>query len=247
MRFEEFIRIILQSQKREEPLEVCQKGLPLGLDLTEEVVFSKKNTDAVLFRHTCVTGPRRNDFLKRLLITLSCLYEKDEACFLALSTNPEYADLMRLKNIDVTVPYIRNKEDLLLAKTALKELLELRETGKGYPKLFLILGDLERLPACNEQRDLQEYREIFDMLSRKKDVEVLTCVDLLESVFAGYPGAFIGVNNCLVSAYEEGKADVTYVQNDTSLSQPIATIYPSIPTLEETIIYLNALVKNNEV
>ena len=40
---------------------------------------------------------------------------------------------------------------------------------------------------------------------------------------------------------EEGKADVTYVGDDISLSMPIPITYPSEPSVMETVIYLNAL------
>ena len=65
--------------------------------------------------------------------------------------------------------------------------------------------------------------------------------DLMRSIFSGFPGAFVGVGNCLVSLREEGKADVTYVNDDASMSLPIPIHYPSAPLVMETIIYLNAL------
>ena len=192
-------------------------------------------------RNTCVTGAGRTNFIRRLLITLSCLYEKDEACFFVISTHNEYGELLRLHSIDVTVPYIRNKNDLDQAIDTIKELLRMREYGAGYPRLFVIVDGLDDLPDCNGNNDLTEYREIFDLLMRKSDVELISGVDLARSIFAGYPGAFLGIGNCLVTIREEGKADVTYVNDDSSMSLPAPITYPSEPTVMESIIYFNAL------
>ena len=117
----------------------------------------------------------------------------------------------------------------------------MREYGAGYPRLFVIVDGLDDLPDCNGNNDLTEYREIFDLLMRKSDVELISGVDLARSIFAGYPGAFLGIGNCLVTIREEGKADVTYVNDDSSMSLPAPITYPSEPTVMESIIYFNAL------
>ena len=90
-----------------------------------------------------------------------------------------------------------------------------------------------------------EYREIFDLVSRHDDVEVITGVDLKKSIFSGSPGAFVGVGNCLVSTREEGKADVTYVGSDVTLSAPAPILYPTEPDLADTIVFLNSIDKRN--
>lgn len=244
MRSDEFIKKISQmSAEDDEKFETLQKGLPLGLDMADGVVLSQKQTGAVSIRHTCVTGVKRGSFIRRFLITLACLYEKDEACFLVLSPNTEYGELLRLKNMDVTVPYLKNKEDLEMGKSTLRDLVRMRENGEGYPRLFVVLDGLEALPECNANGDLEEYREILDMLARHKDIDVISGVDLLKSIFSGYPGAFVGIGNCLVTTREEGKADVTYVNSDTSLSQPTPMLFPDAPSMTETVIYLNSLNK----
>ena len=118
----------------------------------------------------------------------------------------------------------------------------MRETGAGYPKLFLVLDGLESLPECNVEEDLAEYRDIYKLLMRKDGVEIITGVDLKKSIFAGFPGAFLGVGNCLITIDESGKADLTYVSDDSSLSLPISIDCPSEPSLAESVSFFNSLV-----
>ena len=125
--------------------------------------------------------------------------------------------------------------------TTIKELLAQREDGKGYPHLFIVLDGLEELGESDRNSDLEEYRNIFDLFTRREDVDVICGTELMRSIFSGYPGAFVGVGNCLVSLREDGKADVTYVNDDATLSLPIPVHYPNEPSVMETIIYLNAL------
>lgn len=241
MRAEEFISVISGMSHDDNQFEMLKRGLPLGLDSVETIVCAQKLEKPFTLRNTCVTGTGRTRFLCRFLITVSCLYEKSEACFFILSPKTEYGDLLRLKSMDVTVPFIREKGDVRLAVETVKELLAQRENGKGYPHLFLVLDGLEDLPDCNRNGDLEEYRDIFDLFNRRKDVDVICGADLMRSIFSGHPGAFVGVGNCLVTIREDGKADVTYVDEDVSLSMPVPITYPSEPSVMETIIYLNAL------
>ncbi|MBR2646555.1 MAG: hypothetical protein IKD47_03260 [Clostridia bacterium] len=243
MRSEEFITKISQLSKDNDKFEELRKGIPLGTDAADNIVLSQRRQGPIVFRHTCVTGVKRTSFIRRLMITLSCLYEKDEACFLVLSPRAEYGELLRLKNIDATVPYLSTKEELAQAKDTISELLRMRETGKGYPRLFVILDGLDELDGCNANGDFEEYREIIDIVSRKEDVHIICGVDLMKSVFSGYPGTFVGIGNCLVSTREEGKADVTYVGDDTLMSLPTPMDFPDAPSFTETIIFLNSLQK----
>ena len=246
MRTEEFIASVSKLSKENEKFEELRKGIPIGEDVTGNIVLAQKREKVLTVRNVCVTGVGRTNFIRRLVITLACLYEKEEACFLVLSPHGEYGELLRLHNADVTAPYIRNKEDLNEAVDTLKELIRMRETGKGYPRLILVLDGLDSLEECNKNGDLQEYREIFELLMRKPNVQVITGADLMRSIFSGYPGAFLGVGNCLVTTREEGKADVTYVHDDSSLSLPIPIRYPSEPTVMESVIFLNALPTSRE-
>lgn len=240
MRSDEFMTIVSNQAAENNALDKMRKGLPLGLDMVDQVLLAQKREKPLTIRHTCVTGVGRSGFIRRLLITLSCLYEKNEACFFILSPSDEYGEMLRLKTLDATVPYIHTKEDLRLAVETLKELLRMRELGNGYPRLFVVLDGLDALPDCNKNGDLEEYRDIFDLLTRNSEVDIITGSDLIHSIFSGEPGAFVGVGNCLVTTREEGKADVTYVQDDFSLSLPSPMRYPTEPSLVETIIYFNS-------
>ena len=243
MRSDEFIKKILKIAQDDEKFEELRKGTPLGVDVIEDIVLSQKYTGALAFRHTCVAGVKRTSFIRRLLITLSCLYEKEEACFLIISPKTEYGELLRLRNMDATVPYILTKEDLDNAKNTLVELLQMRKTLKACPKLFVVLDGLETLPNCNKDGGLEEYREIFELVTRQENIELITSVDIVKTIFSGYPGAFVGIGNCLVATQEEGLADVTYVNSDASLSQPLPIKFPDSPSITETIVFLNSLPK----
>ena len=241
MRSDAFISSISALASDDKKFEELKTGLPLGEDTVGNILVAQKREKPLTVRNTCITGVGRCGFIRRFLLTISCLYEKSDACFFILSPRQEYGELLRLRNMDVTVPYIRTKSDLNLAVETIKELLRLREFGKGYPHLFLVLDGLEELPECNRNGDLEEYRQIFDFFARRTDVDLICGADLMRSIFSGYPGAFVGVGNCLVSIREEGKADVTYVGDDASLSLPIPMRYPTEPAFTETIIYFNAL------
>ena len=241
MRTEEFISSISGISHGDERFIELKRGLPIGLDSAEEIVLSQKRKKPCTTRGTFVTGVGKEGFILRLMITMSCLYESNEASFLVLSPNAVYSELLRLKNIDVTVPYVRTKTDLDMATQTLRELLLQREFGKGYPHLFIVLDGLEELPECNQNGDLAEYRELLDMFIRREDVDVICGAELMKSIFRGYPGAFVGIGNCLITLRENGKADVTYVGEDASLSLPTPIVYPNTPSISETVIYLNTL------
>lgn len=221
MRAEEFISAVSGMSREDDRFEELKNGLPLGLDSTENVVIAQKRKRPYTLRNTCVTGVGTSNFIRRFLISVSCLYDRGEACFFVISPKTEYGELLRMKSMDVTVPYIRTKNDLDLAVVTIKELLEQRNDGKGYPHLFIVLDGLEELGESDRNSDLEEYRNIFDLFTRREDVDVICGTELMRSIFSGYPGAFVGVGNCLVSLREDGKADVTYVNDDATLSLPI--------------------------
>lgn len=244
MRTEEFITLLSKTAQGDDGYQKLRAGLPLGLDAAGEIVLSQTQ-ERPFIRHTCVTGVKRTAFIKRFILALSCLYEKGEANFLVLSSRNEYGELLRLKSLDITVPFVNDKSCLESAKACILELLNMYATGKGYPRLFLVLDGLEELDGCNQNGDLEEYRAFFDILARRENVYVITGVELMKSIFSGYPGAFVGVGNCLVTTREEGKADVTYAGDDSSLSQPTAVRVPDSPSVMETVIFLNALSAEN--
>ncbi len=244
MRSDEFISTLSALAVDDENFEKMRKDIPLGLDSVGSVVYARKKELPFACPHTCVTGAGKSAFIRRLLVTVSCLYEKQEACFFVLSPFEEYGELLRLKSMDLTLPYIREKGDFDRAVETLKELLRLREYGKGYPHLVVVLDGVEELEGCNRNEDLEECRAILDLLARRENVEIITGVELTKSIFSGYPGAFVGVENCLVATRESGKADVTYVQSDASLTLPMPMSYPNAPSLTETVLFFNSVSKD---
>ena len=246
MRSEEFIATLSALAADEEKFEAMRKDVPLGIDSVDNVIYAHKKTKPYSTKFICVTGGGKSAFIRRLLITLSCLYDRSDVCFFVLSPNVEYGELLRLKSMDVTVPYIREKSDFELAVEALKQLLREREYSRGVPRLFLVLDGIETLDGCNKNEDLEEYREVIELLTRKENVELIAGVELTKSIFSGYPGAFVGIGNCLVATREMGKADVTYVTDDASLTIPVPITYPSAPAIMEAVLFFNAVFKDEE-
>ncbi len=245
MRSDEFISLLSDLSKEYEEFIQLRKNIPLGIDSAEKVAYAKK-PPFFYGNHICVTGGGKSFFIRRLLITLSCLYDKGSVCFFVLSPYHEYGELLRMRSMDITVPYLRTKEDFDKGVETLKALLRLRANGKGYPRLVVVLDGLESLEGCNRNEDLEEYRDLIELLARKEDVEVITGAELTKSIFSSYPSAFVGVGNCLVATRESGKADVTYVQDDASLTMPSPIRYPCMPSLTETVLFFNSVSKNEK-
>lgn len=243
MNAEEFLEILSNHLQDEGKIEALKDGIPLGTDSVNKLVFAFSKEPTFSLRHICVSGARRTAFIKRLMITLACVYDKTEANFLVLSPRLDYGELLRLQSLDMTAPFVRSKEDLSSALNCVKELMEMQQTGRGYPKLFLVLDGLEEVAGTNSNADLEEYRAFFESLTARKNVVVISGTDLMRSIFSGYPGAFVGAGNCLVTTREEGMADVTWVQEDSALSLPSILHFPSSPSFTETVIFLNAILK----
>ena len=112
MRAEEFISMISKASEYEEKFQQLKSCLPVGVDSVGEIVFGLKTGKPLTVRHIAVTGNNKSNYIRRWLITLSCLYEKSEANFLVLSPRMEYGELIRLRSLDITVPFIKNKNDL---------------------------------------------------------------------------------------------------------------------------------------
>lgn len=240
MRLEEFTSLISSAVLGREALLELKNGLPLGVDEKGDILLSQRRERTLTTRHTCVVGAGRSEFLQRLLLLLSCVYKKEEACFLLLSPYKEYGEFLRLKGMDATAPYILNAAHFEYAMNALKDVKEMRERGEGHPHLFVLLDGVEELQGFNRNGDLEELRGVIELLAHREDVDVLCGVDLVDSIFKGYPGAFVGIGNCLVTAQKDGKAYVTYVENDASLSLPMEIEYPADTSLADGIAFLNA-------
>ncbi len=244
MRSDEFIGLLPNPSTESEQFERVRKNIPLGVDAVGQVVCARKTERAFSARHLCVTGGNRSEFIRRLLITAACLYERSKLCVFVLSPKTEYGELLRMKSMELTLPYVRTKADFDRGVDTLKELLRLRESGKGYPRLLLVVDGIEDLEGCNRNDDLEEYRSLLDLLARQESVDIVTGVELTKTIFANLPAAFVGVHNCLVATRETGKADVTFVSEEISLSMPLPVTYPSAPSVTETVLLFNSLTKD---
>ena len=239
MKAAEFISLLQQRCQTTADRKALGAAMPLGVDDNGELVFARKTDKTFAVQHTCVTGTRKTAFIKRFVLALTRLYTPAEANFFIVSPYIEYGELLRLDGADITVPFIRNREDLQAVRDCLVKLVESYGQSKGQLKLFLVLDGLEELEGCNKNADFDEYRDLFDLISRQACVEVISGVELMKSIFSGYPGAFVGLGNCLVTTREHGKADVTFVGDDSALSLPLAITYADLPTVEETVMYFN--------
>ena len=243
MRSDEFIASLCESYGEKGAYEKMKRDFPLGKDSSGSVVFARKEDTPFSLRHVAVTGAYKTAFIRRLLLTLSRFHTEEEICFFVLSPKADYGELVRVKAMDATVPYIRTKEDFAVAIATLKTLLKLREGGRGYPRLVLVLDSIEELNDCNKNADLEEYRDVFELVNCRQDVEVITGAELTKSIFSGYPSAFVGAKNCLVATREQGKADVTYFEEGTSTGVPLPITYPSDPSFTETVVLFNSMKK----
>ena len=77
----------------------------------------------------------------------------------------------------------------------------------------------------------------------EENMEIISGLDLIKSIYSGCPGAFVGIGNCLITTRKDGKADVTYVGEDTHLSLPVLGEFPAEPSIGETVHFLNHLSK----
>lgn len=240
MRAEEFISSLSDvSNRNAYRFDQLRSCVPLGMDESGNFAVAHRQENAARYFHTCVTGDGKSDFIARLVVTLACLYERSEATFLVLSPCELYSDLLRLKYADVTVPYVRSAEDVFAALETVRTLTNARRNLKGRPRLVVALDGLDELPDAENDGTLQIYRDFLEAVGGAG--EVVSGADLSKSVYGGYPGAFVGVGNCLVTPKSAGKADVTYVESDSSLTVPREIEYPGSPSLAETVDFFNSI------
>ncbi len=241
MRTDEYIKRLSEiSKANEAEFERLRAGIPIGEDLAQEIALARAETDVARYHHTCVTGGSRTEFIRRVIFTLSCIYDKSEIAFLIVSPNLAYGELMKLKNADVTVPFIRSGEDLALVLQTVKELARARAVERFSARLFVVLDGLEDLPDDAKQGTFESYRPFFEAVGTS-GIEIITGVELRNSIYAGYPGVFVGVGNALVTPDADGNADVTVVAPDGSMGLPKKIVYPSTPTVRECIEYFNGI------
>ena len=150
MRTEEFIQVISKQAGDNARFEELKNGIPLGVDVNGEIVLAQKSEKTYTVRHTCVTGSNKTQFIRRLLLTLACIHDEKEACFIVLSPSVEYGELLRLTKSDFTIPYIRTKEDLVPAVKALRELIYMPKNIPGQPAKILRPSSMPQITSTLE-------------------------------------------------------------------------------------------------
>ena len=63
------------------------------------------------------------------------------------------------------MPYVRSVSDVDAAFETVKELLQLRATKAGCPKLFVALDGLEELPDADRSGTLSAYKRFIDLIA----------------------------------------------------------------------------------
>lgn len=241
MHVEQWIQMLSKiSTADEEAFLSLRDRIPLGANSDGGIVTAYTAPKKGRLRHLCVTGVARTEFLKGLIVGLSCLYQREEISFFILSPKFDYTQLLSLSSADITLPFVRTYEDCTSALETVKELVRMRQFSSArYPRLVLVLDGLEGIYPQKDDM-LDAYKPFMEDLLAA-DVDMFTGADLLGTIFSGYPGAFVGVGNCLITADECENADVTYVGEDCSLSKP-TSFSPSVSTsIDEAITLLNSL------
>lgn len=198
--------------------------LPLGLDEQGEVVLSHAQNRQDRYFHTCVTGGKRTRFIMDTVCSLAMAYGEGKATFLILSDKSEYVRLLSLKGADITVPYLRSEQDFQTLTALAERTAKDRKENPAYPRFFLVMDGLDGLQFLKKDDSLSIERALLERVAG--GAEVLSGVDFSDSIFSGFPGAFVGVGNSLVSADGRGIADVTFVNADCSLGCPKPIAYP---------------------
>ena len=219
-------RIFAENILNSKDAETLVAKLPLGKKTDGETYFSHRVQKAERYHHTCVTGKERTCFIEGLICALSTIYAGRGAAFVVLSPNPVYTRLLRLKNADVTVPYIRSEKDLSSVLSAVFPLIE-RARKKATPKLFLVLDGLEELGSKELSRTLKAYLPFFEK-TVLAPVEIITGVNMENSIFSGDPSVFVGAGNTLVSVDELTYADATYIDETGNTCLPERIDYPLV-------------------
>lgn len=242
MRTDEWIsHIAVLSTADIERFHALREAMPLG-DADGDVVTAHREVAPERYHHTCVTGATKTEFISRLILTLSGTYQKTEASFLLVSPDMSYGRFMRLQGADVTVPFINGQSDVDAVLKTIETLAQMRQGKARTPKLFVVVDGIEGFVAEEKRATLECYRPFLEAVGTS-GIELITGVDLAQTIFAGYPGAFVGVGNCLVTPTLGGEADVTYVNVDGTMSPPKSFVYPSMPTVAESIAILNGKVE----
>ena len=146
-----------------------------------------------------------------------------QKAFIILSPKREYGAILRLKNADVTFPYLRSKKDFLAILDGFSPLFERIKAGKSVQETYFVLDGLEELDGGDT------WLKLYTLFFEKTDglnVNIITGVDFKKTAFCANPQLFVGLKNCLLTTDEDGEADVTRVLSGGEITLPKQIIYP---------------------
>lgn len=247
MKAEELLAVLSDTAKKNEfRFESIRERLPLGVYADGSIATAHREEKPDRYHFCLVSGENRTDFILRLVLTLVCIYDRSEAEFLILSPKREYAELLRLVDKDVVIPYLRSEEDFFNALNTIKELIFMRSIRSGYPKLFVVADGLEEVEGLAFDDVTEPYLTCLQAVGQSCS-EVIAGLNMTDSVYSGFPGAIVGIGNCLVSTKSGGKADITHVGADSSLGVPREADYPTDPTVVETVEEFNRMTEQGDI
>ena len=246
MKIEEWIeKLSDEARKNVYRFERIRECIPLGLFSGGEIALSHREQRPERYHFTFVTGQDGTEFIRRLAVVLACLYDFSEAQFLLLSPRAEFSPLLKLENADINALYLSSAADFEVAIQGIESLVSMRKTGVGYPKLFVFAEGLEEIEGLCPNDPTDPYIRLKEALGTSV-CELVVSADLKDSRYFTFPGALIGIGNCLISTKEEKKADLTYVSSDSSLCAPREICYPSDGMIEESVRFMDSLGKEEE-
>ena len=124
MQVQDLIALLSETAaKNEYRFENLRARIPLGVFENGEIATAHREEKPDRYHFALCSGEERREFVLSLVLSLACLYDEREASFLILSPHTDYAALLRLDGADISVPYIRNANDL-------KEALKLDENSE---------------------------------------------------------------------------------------------------------------------
>lgn len=243
MRLEDFITLLSETAvKNSYRFESLRERIPLGVYTGAEIATAHREEKPERYHFLLATGEDRRAFVFAQILCLSCLYDENEVSFLILSPHSEYTALLSLAGVDISVPYMKTKDDFLLALETIGELSRMRANGRAYPKLIVVCDGLEEIDGLYLDDITEPYSACLEKLGAIRS-ELFAVVDLTKSKFCSFPGAVVGIGNCLISTKADGKADLTHVGMDSSLGAPRQMEYPFVDDFVANVKRINEQMK----
>ncbi len=239
MQIEDFITLLSETAvKNEYRFESLRERIPLGVYTGGEIATAHREEKPDRYHFILATGEDRRAFVFSLILCLSCLYDENEVSFLILSPHDEYSALLSLSGVDISIPYMRTKEDFDLAMQTVEALSRMRTLSSSYPRLIVVCDGLEEIEGLPFDDVTEPYTRCLEKVGAIRS-EVIAAADITKSNFCSFPGAVVGIGNCLVSTKGLGKGDITQVGLDSSLGVPRQAEYPVLTDLAIAVQKIN--------